>query len=289
MGGLSADIARLAVAELFIKKLGEKLEIGPLADFDKDSPASPRVFYLGLNRITDLLHWVFVNKYYKISSFEQLPDRVQKKLRKIRGRSKRKLVEREDVIELLRQTSEDVFAVDPTRFLESPRDPQSYPTRYDERTGKHVEELPEIYTLPKGKEEEIGKLEAKKRYQSRLGLSMLAFSEGKAYFSPYAILDPRSCEAGYWDVILGIETTIYLPVEMDGRPIGVLTISQDFENAKLPGWSGHEFLKSPSDRIDIDEDTLRVRKQYSYMTDEIAGDCQEIIQKRWESVKVTVA
>ena len=208
MSELSIDSLRYAVSELLIKTIGDKLDIEPIRNFDK-SKSSPRAYFLGLNPITDLLHWIFINDFYKISAFDKLPTRVQnqleKKVIKVKGQC---LINVDNASDQLIDTSKGIF--DPTRFLESPKEPGSYPI--DEKGKKQI---PKIYVsedLEMEDEEKISK------YNGKLGLTMKAFSEkvssySAVYFSPYAILDPRSCEPGYWDVILGIESAIYLPIE----------------------------------------------------------------------------
>ncbi len=67
------------------------------------------------------------------------------------------------------------------------------------------------------------------------GLTMIAFDEDEAKYSPFSILDPKSLESGFWDVILGIEETIYLPIKgiligENKEDIGVLCISWDSPN-----------------------------------------------------------
>ena len=64
------------------------------------------------------------------------------------------------------------------------------------------------------------------------GLTMLAFEKGEVYYSPFSILDPKSSKPDFWDKILGIEETIYLPIKKiqindNVDDIGVLCISWD--------------------------------------------------------------
>ncbi len=292
MNGLSTETLRIAVSEFLIKNIGE--ELGIRKTFDK-TKSSPRAYFLGKNPITTSLHWMFINDYYKISAFDKLPEDIRNQLKgKVNGKYE---IKRDDAIELLREKSKDVIVVDPTSFLESPSEPQGYPI--DEETETSILQgasinagirklMPQIYTEESQPAMDIKDQIKDYHKKKRLGLSMNAFHHDKVYFSPYAILDPRSCEPGYWDVLLGIETTIYLPVGLPGKsPFGVLSISQDIGTAKfkkIKKW-GHKDLTNIHDKIDIDEDSLKIISQYKYLTEKLAEPHKEVLQKEWDRIK----
>ncbi len=98
------------------------------------------------------------------------------------------------------------------------------------------EKIPEVYDPYNFAE--ISSWPQKTLNSERAGLAMLAFRDKKPYCSSFAILDPRSYEAGKFDCKIGCETAFYLPIFKDRLdltdpnklPLGVLLVF--FESEK---------------------------------------------------------
>jgi len=187
-----------------------------------------RVCFLGYDDVWKRLHWIFLNEKYKMSSkkLEEAPNSFKIKVNKEVGRIDKsdKVIEIDKLYTLLKIFMREKLFIDPTTFLQSP----SYYFDND----KLIKEFPKItkgieVTTKNGSNQNlIGFLKDKKK----VGLSMIAFQEAKIKYSPLAILDPRSFFPGYWDIIIGLESTLYIPIPDPNNKkerMGVLIISWD--------------------------------------------------------------
>src|SRR3972149_5277309 len=66
---VSEGTLRAAVVNLLIHKIGEEWNIGDLKSFDvsesKPGESKPGIYFLGLNKETNKLHWIFLNNNYQ--------------------------------------------------------------------------------------------------------------------------------------------------------------------------------------------------------------------------------
>ena len=237
MNGLPHEAMRTAVAKLLIQRIGKEWRIKSLKEFDIGNKDAPRICFLGINETTGRLHWIFLSDFYHIGNFSRLTGKlrtkIQKMLRKwqLRNPENKNIVNPEEPIvipiecalEAIKHIMRVKLILNPSLFLESPLKPQEY---------TEDSYLPNIYYYKDGKFITRDKKKPDNAYKAALGISMIALDENTPDFSPYAIIDPRSYEPGIWDVLLGIEQTIYLPInDFDSEKAkikkGILLISFD--------------------------------------------------------------
>lgn len=291
---------RTAVVELLVKKIGMIWEIESLKKFDIKDKISPRICFLGKNKITNRLHWIFINDYYKIANFKQLgskefKEKIQTTLNKWNDENPN---DKEDAINptiipiecalaTIKDIMRDKLILNPSLFLESPAKPQSYPENSD---------VPIVY---KSKNDSMKTDERNKIYKGKLGLSMRALVDNEVYFSPYSILDPRSYEPGFWDVLLGIEQTLYLPINVfENKELkikGVLVIS--FNEGEI--WANAKKISELIKElwININKETrskklkesfnlkdYEIIKSYKYLTEDKAEKIKDELTQTWKNL-----
>ncbi|RJP72363.1 MAG: hypothetical protein C4539_03585 [Ignavibacteriales bacterium] len=200
---LSIESLKKIVINLLLKEIGQKLGIESLKNFDPKN-SNPRCFFFAKNNDTNHFHWILLNKNYKIID-KDIISKVSDKSKELFGDPKNDEISEENALKIIRTEAQNSLLYNPTLLSESKLEPQSY-------------SIDSKVTIIADNEDV-----KKEDYKNNLGLSMCCMKDKIVRFSTYAVLDPRSFEPNFLDIILGFEETIYLPIE----GIGVFCISWD--------------------------------------------------------------
>ena len=268
MPELPLDTLKLFISDLFIKKIGDIWGIESLSKYNYKKSISPRCFFLWLNKYTNRFHWIFMNDYIKITKLNDKDEYLKNQLEILRNQSckdsgKRPLIDdkllSESAKELLKTKNRKKLILDPTLFLEASKDTEYYKNQ----KGDTDIEKPDIIIAPNKKKMTDDRF--REKYKEGLGLSMLSAKKGEVLYTPFAILDPRSWQPGFWDCLLGIEETIYLPLKN--------LKSETFEGVLIISWDV------------CNDNSNELEKNLIFRSDSKYDQCREILTKLRKKLK----
>lgn len=179
---------------------------------------------------------------------------------------------RGDILKLLLAKIPDI--IDPTNYFEVPE--EAIPYQEDE-IRKYVVKTSESETDDKYFDNKA------------IGLAMQAYKENKAKYSPFSVLDPRSYKPSEFDMQLGMESTIYLPIpdpEERDKAFGVIVISWNYRK------NTEGFFKTPDMGIDEISNLSHLLSPddkwilYKHLTEDIAKPVEQALDKLWKNIKI---
>lgn len=176
-------------------------------------------------------------------------------------------VKRQDILKLLIKEMLDV--IDPTNYFEVPKEPIIY---QDKEMAEYEVKIDDIT------------VDNSYLMKKKVGLAILAFTDNKAMYSPFSVLDPRSYKPRVFDRKLGIESTIYLPIEDPNHNsiFGVIIISWDYQK-NIDGF----FLTPDKSRQEMQalvNGTIASKMTfYKHLTEDIAKSVD--LDQIWQHIK----